>query len=172
MSQLTEFYRGAGTDSEGRTLAGIWAYSDADLESIHDFIQWLFPLRERSRFNPDAPLLTDADIEQFRTDAKLRENLARSFEVFLAFLGLRYQEGRVTRAVDFDKKMPVWRYPNHNWLRITRVLTSTRLLGLEEQSRAFFDFLKDLRDSGRSGITADTFGYWEQAAHGSTGPYS
>ncbi len=43
MSQLTDFYRGTGTDAEGRTLAEIWAYSDAELEGVHDFIQSLFP---------------------------------------------------------------------------------------------------------------------------------
>jgi hypothetical protein len=167
MSQLTTFYRGTGPDSEGRTLADIWAYSDDELESIHDFIQWLFPLRERSQFNPDAPLLTAADIDEFRADPQLRDNLLRSFEVFLAFLGLRFEGGRVTRAPDFDRKSDIWRHPNHNWLRITRVLTSTRLLGLEEPSRALFTFLKELRDGGRSGITDDTFRYWERAASGS-----
>jgi hypothetical protein len=55
MSQLTEFYQGTGLDTEGRTLAQIWAFSDEAMEDDHDFIQWLFPLREPSRFNPDAP---------------------------------------------------------------------------------------------------------------------
>jgi hypothetical protein len=169
MSRLTDFYRETGTDSEGRTLAEIWAYSDIEIESVHDFIQWLFPLREPSQYNPDAPRLTDADIAEFRADPTLRENLMRSFEVFLAFLGLRHEAGRIIEAPDFDRKSEVWRYPNHNWLRITRVLTSTRLLGLEEQGRAFFVFLKGQRDSGRSGITGDTFGYWERAAVGNPG---
>jgi hypothetical protein len=166
MSQITGFYRGTGTDCNGRTLADIWAYTDAELESIHDFIQWLFPLREPSQFNPDAPLLSETDIAEFRADPKLRENLQRSFEVFLAFLGLRYENGRVSEAPDFDRKSEVWRYPNHNWLRITRVLTSTRLLCLEDQGRAFFEFLKELRDSGRSGITDESFRFWERAATG------
>ena len=104
MSQLTAFYRGTGTDVEGRTLAEIWAYSDAELEGVHDFIQWLFPLRERSGFNPDAPLLTDADIAEFRADPTLRANLLRSFEVFLAFLGLRFEGGKVAEAPDFTVK--------------------------------------------------------------------
>ncbi len=164
MSQLTAFYRGTGTDVEGRTLSGNWAYSDAELEGVHDFIQWLFPLRERSGFNPDAPLLTDADITEFRADPTLRDNLLRSFEIFLAFLGLRFEGGTVAEAPDFAGKGQVWRHPNHNWLRITRVLTSTRLLGHEDASRAFFDFLRACRDSGRSGITADSFRYWEEAA--------
>ncbi len=169
MSQLTDFYRGTGTDSEGRMLADLWAFTDRELEAYHDFIQWMFPLREPSRFNPDAPLLTAPDVAEFRSDPGLRENLLRSFEVFLAFLGLRLRGGQVTQAPDFERKNEVFRYPNHNWLRITRVLTSTRLLGLEEQSRAFFDFLKAYRDSGQSGITAESFGYWERAALGDLG---
>jgi hypothetical protein len=169
MSTLTDFYRGFGTDSEGRTLAEIWSFTDEQLEDIHDFIQWLFPLREPSRFNPDAPILTVADVAEFRSDPELRENLLRSFEVFLAFLGLRLEEGRVTRAPDFDRKADALRYPNHNWLRITRVLTSTRTLGLEPQSRAFFEFLKAYRESGSSQIATDTFRFWERAALGNLG---
>ncbi len=164
MSRLTDFLRDSRPDNRGRTLTDIWAYSDDELEEIHDFIQWLFPLRDASRFNPEAPLLTDADIAEVRADPNARANLRRSFEVFLAFLGLRLENGRVERAADFARKDEVWRYPNHNWLRISRVLQSLRLLGLEEESRAFFAFLKAMRESGASGITAETFGYWEQAA--------
>ena len=59
MSRLTEFYKGTGTDSEGRTIAMIWAYSHNQWEATHDFIQWLFPLPEPSRFNPSAPVLSE-----------------------------------------------------------------------------------------------------------------
>jgi hypothetical protein len=168
MSRLTDFYQGTATDTQGRTLADIWAFSDSDLEMTHDFIQWLFPLRERSRFNPDAPVLTDEDIAAFRADPHLRANLLQSFDVFLAFLGLRYEEGRVVEAPDFELKKDVFAAPDHNWLRITRVLSSTRLLGLEGPSQALFRFLEEYRASGQSGITPDTFRYWEQAggAHG------
>lgn len=165
MSRLTDFYRGTGVDAKGRTLDQIWAYSDDEMETIHDFIQWLFPLREPSRFNPDAPLLSVLDIAEFHADPRLRENLRHSFELFLAFLGLRCGAGRIVTAPDFDAKAGVWRHPNHNWLRITRVLTSTRTLGLEEPSRAFLDFLKALRDQEQSGITAETFRYWNHAVN-------
>ena len=166
MSRLTDFYRGVGTDSEGRTLPELLACSDDSWEAVHDFIQWMFPLRVPSRFNPDAPLLTDADIATFRADPTLRANLRRSLELFLAFLGLRLDGDRVEQAPDFDRKREVWQYPNHNWLRITRVLESTRMLGLEVESRAFFTFLKGLRDHAESEITLETFLYWEHAAGG------
>lgn len=166
MSRLIEFYKGTGTDSEGRTLAMIWAYSHEQWEAIHDFIQWLFPLRLPSQFNPDAPQLTEDDIAEFLRSPTLQTNLRRSFTLFLDFLGLGYEEGRVFPSPDNDRS-GVFRYPNHNWLRMTRVLTSTRLLGLEPESRAFFECLERLRDSGSTGITSDSFRYWEQAATGS-----
>lgn len=163
MSRLTEFYRGKAPDTEGRTLADLWAYSDREMESVHDFIQWAFPLREPSQFNPDAPLVTDADVDEFRADPALREALRRSFDRFLAFLGLRHDGSEVIEGADFARKRAVWSHPNHNWLRITRVLASTRMLGLEPESRAFFAFLKARRDAG-PGIDPTTFRYWERAA--------
>jgi hypothetical protein len=166
MSRLVEFYRGAAPDSEGRRLADLWAYSDDKMEDVHDFIQWMFPLREASRFNPDAPLVTDGDVEAFQADPAIRDSLRRSFERFLVFLGLAMEGDRVAQGPDFARKAEVWRYPNHNWLRITRVLASTRMLGLESESRAFFDFLRSLRDGGTSRIDAGTFGFWERAASG------
>lgn len=43
MSQLVEFYRGTGEDAEGRKLADVWAFSDDEMESHHDFIYACFP---------------------------------------------------------------------------------------------------------------------------------
>jgi len=88
MSRLVDFYRGLGTDIEGRLLEDILAWNDDELEEVHDFIQWLFPLPEPSQYNPDAPLLTKEDIAAFKSDPVLQANLMRSFERILAFLGL------------------------------------------------------------------------------------
>jgi Opioid growth factor receptor (OGFr) conserved region len=165
MSRLTEFYRAKEPDNRGRMISDLWAFSDDRMESVHDFIQWMFPLREPSQFNRHAPLVTVADIAEFRADPAMLEALRRSFERFLAFLGLNIQGGKVVEGSDFALKADVWRFPNHNWLRITRVLASTRMLGLEPESRAFFNFLREERDRS-SAIDPDTFGYWERAAVG------
>ena len=50
-SALITFYRGSGTDHAGRRIDEILSWDDAALESVHDYIQWLFPLDEPSRFN-------------------------------------------------------------------------------------------------------------------------
>src|SRR5262249_40393962 len=77
MSRLLALYRGQATDSEGRWLHDVWSWDDEELESVHDFIQWLFPLPEPSQFNPDAPLLTPAAVAAFRAEEPLRANLRR-----------------------------------------------------------------------------------------------
>jgi hypothetical protein len=163
MSPLIDFYRGTGTDARGRTLAQIWGFRDNEMEYHHDFIQWLFPLREPSQFNPDAPVLTEDDIQTFRGDLSLRDNLLRSFDRFLAFLGLAREGERIDPGPDFERKSWLFTSPNHNWLRITHVLHCLRLLGLEDQGQAFLDCLLRLVESGQARITGDTLAYWQNA---------
>ena len=59
----------------------------------------VFPLREPSRFNPDAPLLTDREIDAFAADPTLRAAMGRSLERFLAGR-LRLTVNRAKSAVD------------------------------------------------------------------------
>jgi hypothetical protein len=55
--RLLAFYEGTGMDDAGRTLSAILASDVETLEAEHDFIQWLFPLPERSPVNPEAASL-------------------------------------------------------------------------------------------------------------------
>src|SRR5207248_62155 len=102
------------------------AWNDVRLEMFHDYIQVLFPLREQSFFNWNAPLLDDATIAAFRADEALRANLARAFERMLLFYGLHYSAtGKVLRTDEFALKARHWLFPgDHNYRRITRILTS------------------------------------------------
>jgi hypothetical protein len=165
MSALVDFYHGQATDSEGRSLAEIWKWGDEELELVHDFIQWLFPLPEPSQFNARAPLLTDADIAAFRAEPVLRSNVLKSFERILRFLGLAQDNGgKIIVGPTFDSRAAdVWLAPNHNWLRITRILRSLRLLGLEQQAQALFARLEALFRSGQYPIPPDTFQFWKSA---------
>lgn len=164
-SPILRFYSGEGTDDRGRSLADLQALDHARMEYYHDFIQWLFPLRQPSAYNPGAPLLTEADIAAFRTRPELRENLGRSFLAFLAFLGLEYREGDVREAEGRTERRKLFTIPNHNWLRITRVLLCLKTLGLDEECRAFFAYLEGVYQR-RAGVTAETFAYWQDAARG------
>ena len=160
MSKLLDFYRDSGNPYKWSTIVGKW--TDLHWEGGHDYIQWVFPTQQPSNFNPDAPLLSEDDIKIFKADPELQERLELSFARFLAFVGLKYENGEVKKADDFETKRAVWRTANHNWLRITRVLTSLRLLGKQKLAEAFYDYLKWLFGVG-IGISGNTFGYWQQA---------
>ncbi len=57
----------------------------------------------------------------------------------------------------------IWESPNHNWLRISRILRSLILLGLDREARAFYDWLEAAYRNRRFPIDSDTFGYWQRA---------
>jgi hypothetical protein len=162
MSRLLDFYRGTAADSEGRRLQDIWHWDDAELDAVHDFIQWLFPLPESSRYSADAPLLSEADIAAFRTEPVMRANLHRSFTRIVSFLGLEVTEGGAV----VEESAWALREPNHNWLRITRIIRSSLLLGLEAEARALYERLAAMYRSGRYPIDAETMQYWTDAALG------
>jgi len=58
------------------------------LETVHCYIQWMFPTDEVSQFNPDAPLVTTYVRRVFRENGELRRKLIRSLERILRFYGL------------------------------------------------------------------------------------
>jgi Opioid growth factor receptor (OGFr) conserved region len=122
-------------------------FDDASLEYTHDFIQWLFPLRERSGANPTAPRLDDATVTAFHSRPALRAALRRAYDRMLAFY----------------KSELGWLSPgNHNHLRLTRMMISLRTLGLEDEARQLYDYVTGIA-AQRGGVTRDTLHYWNDA---------
>ena len=165
---LVSFYDDAATDNRGRKLNDIQSWSHDKLETVHDYIQWLFPLDEGSAFNASAPILDKATIAEFRARPDLQKNVRRSFMRMLRFYG--FTDGAaIAPAANFDQCARNWLNPgNHNHLRITRILKSLRLLGLEQEAAAFFAALAKVRETRRDAITEATFGYWMRANKGSS----
>ena len=169
-SRLISFYLGKGKDSEGQTIDEIQAWNHDRLENVHNYIQWLFPLKERSNVNPDAPVLNDEQIAAFRNNQELQARLLKSFELMLTFYGLRCEDEdagapiKISKAEDFPLVSRNWMSAgNHNYLRITRILTSLTLLGLETYAQAFFDFLESLYNEQGGCIGRTSFLYWKSA---------
>jgi len=140
MSKITTFYQLAGPDSEGRTLEELWQMSDEELMHHHDVIQWLFPLDQESNFNPDAPVLTDKDVQLFQNSDEMRSHLKTSFHRFMRVIGVVFEDGKLSHASDLTY---VWLQPNHNWLRFTRIIRSLTILGNPELACMFFQFCED-----------------------------
>jgi hypothetical protein len=165
---LIPFYQGHGPDIRGRMLRDIHAWDYGRLESTHDYIQWLFPLANASAFNPEAPLLGPQEIARFHSDATLRRQVIASLQLMLGFYGLVCDEEakpvRIFEGPNFSQRAPAWLTPgNHNFLRLTRILKSLMLLGLEEHALALFACLEKLYEKESAIIGARTFGYWRKA---------
>ncbi len=166
---LVPFYRGLEPNNNAVTLDQILAWDDGQLESVHNYIQWLFPLTTPSGPNPTAAILDNPTIQTFKGDPALQNQVLRSFRRMLAFYGLQMNEATkaITRAPNFNARMAVWLIdPNghHNFLRITRIIRSTDLLGLPDYSRSFFAIMQDIEQrEGRGIISAYTLNRWREA---------
>ncbi len=162
---LVSFYRNLAPDDRGRMLDGILARDDDWLEYTHDYIQWLFPLVAPSGANPAAPVLDEGQIAVFQDDAALQATLLQAFDRMLAFYGLARQGGAIVKGENWSGRKSNWfTRPTHNNLRITRILTSLRLLGLEPEARALYQALSALKESeADAGVGEEAFAYWGRA---------
>jgi hypothetical protein len=168
--RLLAFYRGEGTDHRGRRLADIQAFGWDELERSHDYVQWMFPLFERSRFQPHAPVLDETTAQRFRDDPRARQELRASLTTMLEFYGLTLSRGedelrpRVVRGPDFERRSAVWLTPmNHNFLRLTRILCSLCVLGEAEHARALLTCLEEIAGEYGDIIGAETLAHWRSA---------
>ena len=126
MSEIIKFYQFKESSCR-HTLSDIWDWSNDQLEIEHDFIQWIFPLNEASSYNPDAPVLSIEDIKEFRNSPELQFRVMVSIHTFMRFLY------RTVNHWCTEK--------DHNHLRITRMLKSLRLLGLDQEANNCYDEL-------------------------------
>lgn len=164
---ILSFYSGDLKNSN-RKLEDIWKFNDDELEGYHTYIQWIFPLEEPSAINFAAPVLDKAVIQEFRKSPELKAKLLTSFKMMLKFYGLQVIENgsdvTIEKSGDYAVKKENWiSHRNHNYLRITRILTSLRLLGLENYSRAFFTCLERIYEEESYEIGEETFSYWKNS---------
>ena len=157
MSKIVDFYRGEDTDVENRLLSEMHGYSDDKMEASHTFIQWMFPLHEKSYHAVNSPVLTKNDVKEIQSSQLIKQNMRISLVHFLKFLG--YSE-------DVDQKKIQWwaNTGNHNLLRITRVIRSLRLFGLEDEAYRFYKMMDKV--ASERGISNTTRDFWKLAAEG------
>jgi hypothetical protein len=171
---LLDFYRGNLPDLGGRYIHQLWGQSHDQLEGCHDYIQWLFPSAQPSRFNAKAPLLDDETIAVWQAEVVLQQRLLKSLQVMLPFFGLELAtvDGKPSfgKASNYEERRANWQeapaagYLNHNLLRLTRILEALRVLGLPEHAAALFACLGTIQKEESEDIPPKTLGFWRQAA--------
>ena len=143
---LVNFLNGTGPDHQGRYLRDIWDFDDKIIEQTHDFIQWMFPLTEKSMSVPGVLTLSAEDIEAIRTSEVARAHLERSANWYLGFL----------------RRNDHWiKSYDHNHLRITRAIKSLRLLVSQETAEAFLNTIFDITGDGIKVVRQDAVRFWK-----------
>lgn len=137
-------------DYKNRFLNDIWSFTDEDIEHTHDFIQLLFPLNEQSESVFHGYYLnTKISIINIKSNDLAKSNIVTSSKWFLSFL---------------ERNTHWRRRHDHNYLRITRIIKSLRLLVSDEEANKFYEsFIELIDESLRSKINLTTLSYWENA---------
>ena len=137
-------------DFKNRFLKDIWNFSDEDIEYTHDFIQLLFPLNEKSSAISNGIYLDSNEaILSIKANKLATENIVKSSKWFLSFLA---------RNSHWKRKH------DHNYLRITRIIKSLRLLVSDQEANKFYESFMQLVDENlKSKINSTTLTYWENA---------
>ena len=137
-------------DFKNRFLKDIWNFSDEDIEYTHDFIQLLFPLNEKSSAISNGIYLhSNEAILSIKANKLATENIVKSSKWFLLFLA---------RNSHWKRKH------DHNYLRITRIIKSLRLLVSDQEANKFYESFMQLVDENlKSKINLTTLTYWQNA---------
>ncbi|KAI1742374.1 opioid growth factor receptor conserved domain-containing protein [Xylaria scruposa] len=172
MRRLVDFYDPTtkGADSHGRTLDQILGWSDDKLESQHNYIQTVFPLPEESVFSFHAPVVDERTMLVFTRSPELKSNLLRALKRMLAFYGFDTEDKEgsnlrltITPKENWQPGFSHWVVRmDHNHLRITRIIRSLRILGLQGAAEDFYNALMAVQELlGRIG--ASSIAFWTRA---------
>mgnify|MGYP001793472539 CR=1 FL=1 len=174
-AMIVPFYLGEKADPAGRKIHQIWEWDFEELECAHDYIQWLFPIGEKSHFNPNAPVVDEGIIQAFKENFRLQKNLLQSFSVMLNFYGLaisKDEQGKVVveKSGNYPIRKQEWvTMLDHNYLRITRILKCLMAFGLIQEAQAFYGCLQKIYREDSDQIGGETFQYWTDAVNSMQG---
>lgn len=159
-NRLLAFLSGKGKGPKGLYISDVHKFSFEQLESNHNYIQWLFPIKTISVHNLLAPIYKES--VDYNTPI-IMDNIKKSFEMMLRFYGLEYQNSQIVRRKDFEKTKQWVTYNNHNYLRITRILKSLMLFQMGKEAKTFFTALEKIYEENKDIISEKTYLYWKMA---------
>ena len=158
MTVALDFLSGLETDTKGRYVSDYKVF-DVEWEYNHDVIQWAFPTRTVSEYNPTAPILP----EVFHFTAEHQQTIITLMASYLASLGIdTFYAGKV---LSFDYSSDThfrWLHQyNHNYKRLTRLIECLGLFQLKTEQTALAEFLiYNLAIKFSKDISTDTVVYW------------
>ena len=145
---ILNFLIGNQEDSNNRCIQDIWEMNDREIENTHNFIQWIFPLSERSEAVPNSPIVSEEEVYQIKNSELAQNNIKKSSDWFLGFL----------------ERNKYWIcYSNHNHLRITRAIKSLRLIHSNKEAEKFKTDIINLIEGNEDKISSISLEFWKNS---------
>jgi len=122
------------------------------LEMHHGYIQWLFPVFENAGMNFDSSPLTKGGAALIRANAEASQRVIKSYRLMLNFYGFTLADEKTGKLAHdpeiFHERIGHLNTSPHNWLRISRIITSLGELGFRRYKAPFLEALKAEIDAG------------------------
>ena len=152
-----DFFQNKITNIDGLKYDDILSYDNKKLEDKHNYIQYLFPLPVRSRYNSNAPIIDQIFINEAINNLEIRKNIIKSFLRMLTFYGFNYTV-KPFNIIDKEEDKQWLSKHNHNYLRITRILKFLMLVKMDLLAYKFVEQLCKLNETGK--IDKKSFNLW------------
>lgn len=136
---IIEFYKNK-VEANGKKdykFSEILGWNDYKLEVEHDFIQWLFP-DKTGGMNKNAPKLSEDDVEIFKKDKDIRNNVLKAVVRMLRFYGYIIVKDDVVQVQNLkrmEKGIYIGLYSEHNYKRLTRMMIFLNKIDMKLLSR-------------------------------------
>lgn len=128
------------------------------LEVHHGYIQWLFPVFEAAGMNWETEPLTKEGARQIRESEAAQQRVLKSYKLMLNFYGFKLADeltGRVERDPEvFEKGIDNLNTSMHNYLRISRIITSLGELGFHRYKKPLLEALAAEVEGGKLAYAA------------------
>jgi hypothetical protein len=163
-------YLGYGArDDRGSTLASTLRRDNDWFEEHRYFVQWMFPIAERSQAKQDGPMLSQSEFLRLAEDRRVREGVMSGVVRLLRFLGLRLNahEDGVAEGDNWEIEWHRWaRFAGHNDMRVSRMLRCLALMGQADLAKGIYLSLERLLRQTRGVETAEpALAFWRAAAY-------
>jgi len=132
-----------------------WKGQYQKLEMHHGYIQWLFPVFENAGMNFESSPLSKPGAAIIRSEPDCCKRVIKSYRLMLGFYGFVLEDertGRIGRDSNPEDRFDNLNYSGHNWLRVSRILTSLGELGF---ARYKGELIKALEAEVKAGTLAN-----------------
>lgn len=137
-----------------------WGPQNANWESKHKFIQWIFPTPFPSQYNSTAPLLTKDTVHLLLQNNDTLVRYAKCFAHFMTFMSIAIIVKKDDDSVELKASPELLKKPVHNFKRLTRVLTSLRCFGFDDVAFKLYNTLIDLNPDQNLDSFNDSKRFW------------